>query len=253
MGCYPITKGAARVAGSAAKEPRSAHQADRELFDRVKAYLRCRREKVDPPASLAEAWDHFHQELAPRIRSFLGRCHLPESDREDCLQEVWEWLVGHLAQLSYDPRRGRLSTWLMTVARNKAVDRIRRNRQTLTGLGEGVMALADPRPDPADAYDRLWTQARVRAALEELSGQVTKRSYQVLYLRWIEGRTIAEIGEVLGLTPEQVSFRHHRMKSKFRELFQQTLDLDLPGEVVDTDRDFESSRNVAQELRQSCE
>jgi DNA-directed RNA polymerase specialized sigma24 family protein len=59
----------------------------------------------------------------------------------------------------------------------------------------------------------------VRGVLAELSGRVSACSYQILHLRWIEGRPLPEIAAALGLTPAQVRFRHHRVKQKFRRLF----------------------------------
>jgi RNA polymerase sigma factor (sigma-70 family) len=251
MGSQPCRAHRTDVAGRPGRNLPSDRDADRELFDRVMAYLQYRRRQASPPAPLAEAWDRFYCDLAPKIRSFLLRSHMPEPDREDCLQEVWVWLIENLARLRYDPRRGRLSTWLMTVARNKAIDRIRHNRHLQIGLDEDGMALVDPGPEPGEAWERLWTQARVRTVLQELSAEVSERSYLVLHLRWIEGRTVAETAEALGLTPEQVSFRHHRMKVKFRALCERSLDLDLAVQDAAPDRGSSAVRMDAQGIRRS--
>jgi hypothetical protein len=44
----------------------------------------------------------------------------------------------------------------------------------------------------------------------------------VLYQRFIDGRTSAQVADAMGITPEQVRFRVHRMKQKFRELFERS-------------------------------
>src|SRR5262249_13401906 len=151
-------------------------------------------------------------------RALFRKWRLPDADREDCLQEVWVEVVAHLGRFQHDPRRGRLSTWLTTLARNKAADSIRRrSRHPSQPLEEGdALALLDPVPGPVADCERRWTQARVRGALEGLAERVSECSFRVLYLRYIEGRTVAEIADVVGLTPEQVRLRAHRMKRRFR-------------------------------------
>jgi RNA polymerase sigma factor (sigma-70 family) len=47
---------------------------------------------------------------------------------------------------------------------------------------------------------------------------VSARSYQVVVLRWVEGRSVSEIAASLKITPEQVRYRHHRMMEKLRSL-----------------------------------
>ena len=113
----------------------------------------------------------------------------------------------------------------MTLARNKAVDAIRRrSRHAFESLGEGdAVAVRDPGPDPADAYERSRTQGQVRSVLAELSSRVSPTSFQVLYLRWIEGRTTSEVADALELTPDQVRFRAHRMKRKVRDLLERSM------------------------------
>jgi len=199
---------------------------DQDLCRKLQAYMACRFRKGVPPAPLAEAWDHFYDAYSPRIRAFLRRSGLPEADREDCFQDVWSEVVAHLGHLRYDPGRARLSTWLMTVARNRAVDTHRRRQRFAPGLIEDWAALVDSGPGPDAACEQHSTQAQVRSVLGELSGQVSETSFRVLRLRGIEDRTCAEVADTLGLTPEQVRFRLHRIKRKFRALFEQSVDPD---------------------------
>ena len=201
------------------KCPASAPDGDLDLCKQLQAYLMCRSRNVDPPPTLAEAWDRFYDFYTPRILRFLSRSGLPEADREDCLQDVWGEIVVHLANLPYDPRRGRLSTWLITVARYRALNMLRRQRRLYTGLIDFESDLLDPNPGPVAACECLSNRAQVKRVLSELAAQVSELNFQVLHQRFIDGRTSAEVADNLGLTPEQVRFRLHRMKQKFRDLF----------------------------------
>jgi DNA-directed RNA polymerase specialized sigma24 family protein len=58
----------------------------------------------------------------------------------------------------------------------------------------------------------------VRKALSALSQLVSERSYQVLLLRSIEELDVSEVAAALGLTLEQVRYRHCRAKKELRRL-----------------------------------
>ena len=215
-----INRDATRETGCPEMTRSSPGDVHKQPFGELKAYLECRSRKVDPPAPLVAAWERFYGTYRTRIRAFLGRSGLQEADREDCLQDVWKEAVARLGHLSYDPGDGRLWAWLKTVARNHAVDTIRRRRHVWVGLDGDKIAVEDPGSEPAAECERRWTQGLVRGVLAELSEQLSMTSFAVLYQRGIEGRTSAEVAEALGLTPEQVRFRYHRVKRKFRDLIE---------------------------------
>ncbi len=226
MSHLPIAPPAFLPAGRRRLSVQSPEDLDEDFLNKVKSYLECRSRGVDPAPPLVEAWNHFYDSYAPRIRKFLGQWDLADADRSDCFQDIWQEVVVNLNRFQHDPTRGRLSTWIMTLARNKAVDSIRRrSRQLPKHLDrDGASALLDPHPDPGTEYERRRTQALVRSVLGELADQVSEASFQVLYLRWIEGRPTSEIAAALALTPEQVRFRICRMKRKFRDLFERSTD-----------------------------
>ncbi len=226
MSHLPIAPPAFLPAGRRRLSVQSPEDLDEDFLNKVKSYLECRSRGVDPAPPLVEAWNHFYDSYAPRVRRFLGHWGLANQDRNDCFQDVWKEVIVKLAHFQHDPTRGCLATWLMTLARNKAVDSIRRrSRQLPECLGrDGANELLDPHPDPGAEYERRRTQALVRSVLGELSGQVSQLSFQVLYLRWIEGRQTSEIAAALELTPEQVRVRICRMKRKLRDLFERSQD-----------------------------
>jgi RNA polymerase sigma-70 factor (ECF subfamily) len=207
---------------------------DRATLEAIKAYLDCRSRGIEPPPRLAAAWEAFYGSYAPRIRKFLRRWALSEADRNDCLQEVWHEVVSQLGRFGHDPGRARLSTWLMTLARNKAVDVIRRrSRHPLESLDDsGEAAALDPGPDPSAEYERRRTLARVHRVLAQLSSQVSPMSFQVVYLRWIEGRPTAEVAAALALTPGQVRVRTCRMKRKVSRLLEESMASEALGDDV---------------------
>jgi len=198
-------------------------ESDQELIDQTQAYLEYRSRGLDPPPPLAAAWDRFYDCHTPRLRAVLAHWHLTAAEREDCLQEVWMAIVAHLSEFRPDPGRACLSTWLTTVVRNKAAD-VLRCRHPAAGLRGGAEdALLDTGLDPATDCERHEMRDRVRGVLAELSARVSPTSYQVLYQRRIEGRTVSEIAVALSLTPEQVRLHDYRTMHRFRALFERSM------------------------------
>ena len=130
-----------------------------ENLEESKAYLECRSRGVEPPPPLAEAWRRLYEFYAPRIRVFLRKCGLQDEDLNDCAQDVWKEVVAKLANFHQDASRGQLSTWIMTLAHNKAVDSIRRPKPAhirAPGRVFGGRATGSPAPDRPL---RIWLAA----------------------------------------------------------------------------------------------
>jgi RNA polymerase sigma factor (sigma-70 family) len=89
----------------------------------------------------------------------------------------------------FDPQRGRLSTWLMTIAHNLAVDRLRRD----TGVTRPTLVLVDEVPDAPglDQEDLLMERDAALRALSSLS-QAERRLLTRAYFRGMTAREIAE-------------------------------------------------------------
>ena len=73
--------------------------------------------------AFAELFEHF----APRIKSFLLRLGTDESVAEEVAQEAMI-MVWRRAE-TYDARQSGASTWIFTIARNKRIDRLRRENR----------------------------------------------------------------------------------------------------------------------------
>ena len=101
----------------------------------------------------------------------------------------------------FDPRKGTPRQWLFAIARNAALDELRRRKRTAS-------LLVDP-ADPA-AADRCAT---VRSALAGLD----PRDRELISLKFHAGLTNAEIAGVLGVSESNAGTRVHRAVTKLRE------------------------------------
>jgi RNA polymerase sigma factor (sigma-70 family) len=198
-----------------------AESSDLQLLQDAQAYLRCRAQRFAPAWRLGEAWAQFYRLYDPLIRGFARASRAPWADLDDCVQLAWVELVRRLPCFRYDPRRGRFRSWLYGVVHSRVIDWYRRRAnhgaERLTPRVEE--ALRSHGLGPVAEYERQCQKEAVHQVLAELRRQASERSYQVLHLRWIEGRAVGQIADILGLTPAQVRFRAHRMKDRFHQLF----------------------------------
>ena len=128
-------------------------------------------------------------------------------------------LVRNLPDFDFDQSRGRFTSWLFTIVRNKSADIARRSARR---PAEPISAALD-HPDqdaesPTDSLERKTAIDSVRAALDELKSRTTPDNYRLLHMRHVEGRDVADVAEELGISPSQVWAREHRLKGKLRKM-----------------------------------
>jgi RNA polymerase sigma-70 factor (ECF subfamily) len=191
----------------------------REMLGRVQAYLEHRRTHFASDLASEEAWELFYRTYDPIIREVVWRFRRRRPDHDDCVQDVWRVIILRLPRFRHEPSRGRFRAWIKVVAGRAMIDLERRQSGRLEQAAPGFEDIPDRDGDPALIYERGLTQSAVRQALDEFKAQISESGYQILHLRWIEGREPAEIAEILSLTPPRVWARHHRALRRFRELF----------------------------------
>jgi RNA polymerase sigma-70 factor (ECF subfamily) len=229
---------------------------DPELLQETQAYLQCRfRRQAHADVSI-KSWERFYGICDSLIRCYARAFNVPRADLKDLVQEVWTELLKSLRYFSYDRERGRFSSWLYRVVQSKAIDLLRRRTRhpTVTITLQSQRQLESREEDPAMACERSGQREHVQRVLREMRHQVSPRNYCLFHLRWIEGRSMREIGTMLGLTPEQVRFRQHRLKRKFRVLYRLDITKDFSGQRIrsscsETRRNF---LQLAQRPRQLC-
>jgi RNA polymerase sigma-70 factor, ECF subfamily len=111
-------------------------------------------------------------------------------EAEELTQDVFvaAWRKG----AHFDASRGRLSTWLMAIGHNLAIDRLRHR----SGAARPSLVLVDETPDPPVSHeDELLDRETARRALAALSAQ----DQELLSLAYFRGMTAREIAELQGI------------------------------------------------------
>jgi RNA polymerase sigma-70 factor, ECF subfamily len=113
---------------------------------------------------------------------------------------------------TFDRHRGEERPWLFGIARNAALDELRRRRR----VAALVIEPESPDAEPAlidDEADILLRRTAVRTALAELPA----RDRELLALKFQAGLSNAELAEVLGVSESNAGTILHRAVQKLRK------------------------------------
>jgi RNA polymerase sigma-70 factor, ECF subfamily len=135
-------------------------------------------------------------------------------EAEDVVEETF-WQAWRKAS-SYEPSKGAVSTWLLTIGRRKALDRIRakkRHKEDPIGRDRTFEDLPSPALDPSQDMEGSELREHVRAALKELPSE----QREVLELGYFKGMSQTEIADATGQPLGTVKTRMRLAMQKLRE------------------------------------
>jgi len=135
------------------------------------------------------------------------------AEAEDVVEETF-WQAWRQAG-RYQAARGGVSTWLLTIARSRALDRLRalrRRRAELVPLAELADVVASEAPTPAVAAELRERAAMVAGALRELPAE----QRQALELAYFSGLSQSEIAERTGQPLGTIKTRMRLAMQKLR-------------------------------------
>jgi RNA polymerase sigma-70 factor (ECF subfamily) len=147
-----------------------------------------------------EALERVYAEYGGATFGFLLRAVGDRASAEDIQQVVFTEVWQRAAE--YDPRRASLLTCILTIARSRAIDHLRKRVPEPRDPAQAVrLAEAAPRRD--DPIDELLGEARLGWLLRRLPAEEA----EVLRLRFRDDRSQTEIATALGLPLGTVKMR----------------------------------------------
>lgn len=159
----------------------------------------------DPVNTEAASFDALYRAHAGDIFAYAMTLLRDRAAAEDVTMAAFE--RAYRRRGTFDRRRGNERAWLFTIARNAALDELRRRKRTAPLVGDPVdleQVVGEDDPDQ---------RAAVRAALSGLD----PRERELVTLKFIAGLSNAELGEVIGTSASNAGTRLHRVVVKLRE------------------------------------
>ena len=167
-------------------------------------------------AALEGDQDAFAELVYAFQDSVYNLCYRMLSDRgeaEDAAQETF--LRAYLNLQRYDPARS-FKTWLLTIASNHCIDRIRRRRMTWLSIEDDplpALTLSSDEPEPEDASIKEEQSREIQALLQELNPD----SRAAVALRYWYDYSYTEIADILDTTESAIKSRLFRARQILAE------------------------------------
>lgn len=151
-----------------------------------------------------EALGQLYDCFAGRVMAVLVRMLPTRAEADELLQEVFTELWQKAG--AYDRDRGTVTTWVITVARSRALDALRASRRRARGRHDPVDDAALSAP-PAERPDSRATAAERSGAVREALGRLTAAQREALELAYFAGLSHTEIAAHLDLPVGTVKSR----------------------------------------------
>lgn len=172
---------------------------------RLAAALRAR-----DPAALRELYERSGRLTFGFLLKAVGERGAAEDVQQQVYLEVWRRAE------TFDPRRGRLLSWVMTIARSRAIDHLRR-RVPEPVDPEDVAGVAEGTAGSASEIDALTEQWRLLAMLDRLPAAEAK----MLRLRFYGGLAQSEIATRENVPLGTVKTRMFNGLRRLREMIEE--------------------------------
>lgn len=158
-------------------------------------------------AAVRELMRRYNQRLFRIARGILR----DDADAEDVVQEAYIRVFTHLEQFRGDSAVG---TWLVRIAINLALGRVRQHRPTVD-IAERSIASSGPDPET------LMARQELRTLIERSIDELPDAFRSVFVARIVEGLSIQETAELFHIRPETVKTRVHRARRALRRSLEQ--------------------------------
>jgi len=157
-------------------------------------------------------------------RRVFGLAYRMTGNEQDADEVVQETFLRCYKRLDSFEARSTFSTWLYRIASNCALDLLAKRKQDKTHLVENDARDDDPNPEertwdyasPQPGPERLLLSSELRKRVADAMKRLTDVERTAFVLRHFEGRSIAEIGEVLKVREEAVKNTIFRAVKKMR-------------------------------------
>ena len=195
------------------------HGADVYLADRIRS---------GDTAALGDLYERYASTALAVAQRVVGRRDEAEDVVHDAFVAVWRKID------RFDAQRGSLRGWLMTIVRNRAIDRMRARRTTLDVDDADERSLLRTGPNPT------WEDALQRASASDLRASMAnlpEEQRRAVELAYFEGYTYREVAAMTGVAPGTASGRLRLALGRLRSTLGGTAAAPLPAPIADLRHD----------------
>jgi len=159
------------------------------------------------PSDADVAFEELYRRSRDDLYAYVAGLLRDPSAAEDVTALAFE--RAYRRRRSFNPKRGTRRAWLFGIARNAALDELRRRKRQATLVAEPVDEAAVP---PEQGVEVAIRRAALRSAIASLA----PRERELVALKFFAGLTNPEIAGVIGVSDTNAGTRLHRVVEKLR-------------------------------------
>ncbi len=154
------------------------------------------------------AFDHLYRSSRDDVYAYAAGLLRDRAAAEDVTATAFE--RAYRKRSRFDPSRGSARAWLFGIARNAALDELRRRGRQAELATDPVDVDSLAGPHPAE-------QSELRLVLAGALARLEARERELVALKFFAGLSNAEIAQVTGTSESNAGTRLHRVVNKLRE------------------------------------
>ena len=143
--------------------------------------------------SLGELYERYGKLVFSLAFNTLGEATLAEEITQDVFLRVWE------RGDSYLPEQGKVIAWLARIARNRAIDVLRRQKVRPEGHSASWAEMESQEPAATTNLEEEVELAQQKKRIRQAISQLPEEQKQALALAYFKGRSHQEISAELGV------------------------------------------------------
>jgi len=164
---------------------------------------------TDDPAEVPATFELLYRDNRDDLYAYVAGILRDRSAAEDVTAQAFE--RAYRRRQSFNPGRGSHRAWLFGIARNAALDELRRRKR-----------LAELATEPEDeaaagAHEQAAEASLRRTTVRSAIAQLSARERELIALKYFTGLDNAEIAAVIGVSESNAGTRLHRVIEKLRE------------------------------------
>lgn len=159
-----------------------------------------------------DGFNYLYANYAAVIFGVIKRTIFDEDTAQDVLQETFVKIWNNIDK--YDPEKGRIYTWMINIARNAAIDKLRSKGEIMKGkihTGEDIVDNLSQGMKTEQSTDTI--------GLKNLVANLKPEYQHIVQLAYFKGYTLDEVSKTLEIPLGTVKTRMRQAIKLLREQF----------------------------------
>ncbi len=159
-----------------------------------------------------EGFNYLYKHYAAVLYGVISKVVFDEETAQDVLQEVFVKIWNNIGQ--YNPEKGRIYTWMINIARNAAIDKLRSKGEIMKSkiqTGENIVISLEQGMKTEQATDTIGLRKAVAGLKPEYE--------TIVDLAYFKGYTLDEISKSLEIPLGTVKTRMRHAIQQLRAIF----------------------------------